>query len=53
MIFALVLHILGAVIWVGGMFFAHFVLRLAAMPLEPAIRLPLMRRALIFSCAFG
>lgn len=46
MIFALVLHILGAVIWVGGMFFAHFMLRPAAAPLEPAIRLPLMRRAL-------
>lgn len=46
MIFALILHILGAVIWVGGMFFAHFMLRPAAAPLEPAIRLPLMRRAL-------
>ena len=46
MIFALILHILGAVIWVGGMFFAHFMLRPAAAPLESAIRLPLMRRAL-------
>lgn len=46
MVFALILHILGAVIWVGGMFFAHFMLRPAATPLEPAIRLPLMRRAL-------
>ena len=46
MIFALILHILGAVIWVGGMFFAHFMLRPAAAPLEPALRLPLMQRAL-------
>jgi len=46
MIFALILHILSAVIWVGGMFFAHFMLRPAAAALEPAIRLPLMRRAL-------
>lgn len=46
MVFALILHILGAVIWVGGMFFAHFMLRQAAAPLEPAIRLPLMQRAL-------
>ncbi len=46
MVFALVLHILAAVIWVGGMFFAHFMLRPAAAPLEPGIRLPLMRRAL-------
>jgi len=27
---AIMLHMLAAVIWVGGMFFAHFVLRLAA-----------------------
>ncbi|HYL34127.1 MAG TPA: CopD family protein [Stellaceae bacterium] len=46
MIFALILHVFGAVIWVGGMFFAHFMLRPAAAPLEPAIRLPLMQRAL-------
>lgn len=46
MIFALILHILAAVIWVGGMFFAHFMLRPAAAPLEPGVRLPLMRRAL-------
>jgi uncharacterized membrane protein len=43
---ALVFHILGAVIWVGGMFFAHQVLRPAAGPLEPAVRLPLWRRVL-------
>ncbi|MGH6967655.1 MAG: CopD family protein [Stellaceae bacterium] len=46
MIFALVLHILAAVIWVGGMFFAHFMLRPAAAPLELGVRLPLMRRVL-------
>jgi uncharacterized membrane protein len=40
----LCLHILAAVIWVGGMFFAHQMLRPAAGPLEPAQRLPLWRR---------
>ena len=37
-------HILAAVIWVGGMFFAHQMLRPAAGPLDPAQRLPLWRR---------
>jgi uncharacterized membrane protein len=46
MIFGLLLHVWAAIIWVGGMFFAHFMLRPAAAPLEPSIRLPLMRRAL-------
>ncbi len=46
MIFGLLLHIWAAIIWIGGMFFAHFMLRPAAAPLEPSIRLPLMRRAL-------
>jgi uncharacterized membrane protein len=40
----LFLHILAAVIWVGGMFFAHQMLRPAAGKLEPAVRLPLWRR---------
>lgn len=40
----LFLHILAAVIWVGGMFFAHQMLRPAAGPLEPVQRLPLWRR---------
>jgi len=40
----LLFHILGAVIWVGGMFFAHLMLRPAAGALEPAQRLPLWRR---------
>jgi uncharacterized membrane protein len=44
MIIGLFFHILAAVIWVGGMFFAHQMLRPAAGPLEPAVRLPLWRR---------
>ena len=41
---ALFFHILAAVVWVGGMFFAHQILRPAAGPLAPAERLPLWRR---------
>ena len=44
MVIALALHILAAVIWVGGMFFAHQVLRPSAGPLDPAMRLPLWHR---------
>jgi hypothetical protein len=33
---ALILHILSAVVWVGGMFFALVVLRPASGPLDPA-----------------
>jgi len=37
---AITLHTLSAVIWVGGMFFAHFALRPAANHLlEPPLRL--------------
>jgi uncharacterized membrane protein len=43
---ALVLHILSAVVWVGGMFFAHQVLRPAAAALEAAVRLELWSRVL-------
>jgi uncharacterized membrane protein len=40
--FAIVLHILSAVLWVGGMFFAHQVLRpVAVQQLEPPQRLKL------------
>lgn len=39
-------HILSAVIWVGGMFFAHQVLRPAAGALDPVQRLPLWSRVL-------
>ena len=42
--FALVLHILAAVVWVGGMFFALIVLRPATQPLEAAPRLALWLR---------
>ena len=38
---AYALHLLAAIVWVGGMFFAHMVLRLAAMELEPPQRLSL------------
>ncbi|MBE9516166.1 MAG: CopD family protein [Proteobacteria bacterium] len=37
----LMLHVLAAVIWVGGMFFAHQVTRPAALALEPPLRLTL------------
>jgi uncharacterized membrane protein len=46
MVLGLLFHILAAVIWVGGMFFAHVVLRPAAGALDPALRLPLFRRVL-------
>ena len=39
---AITLHVLSAVIWVGGMFFAYMALRpVAANLLEPPLRLPL------------
>jgi len=44
MAIGLALHTLAAVIWVGGMFFAHMVLRPSALALEPPIRLPLWHR---------
>ena len=44
MIVGLAIHILAAVIWVGGMFFAYMALRPSAGPLEPALRLPLWHR---------
>jgi uncharacterized membrane protein len=42
----LAFHILAAVIWVGGMFFAHMVLRPSAGPLDPPTRLALWARVL-------
>lgn len=40
--FMIMLHLQGIVIWVGGMFFAHQILRpVAADQLEPPLRLPL------------
>ncbi len=44
MIVALAFHILAAVIWVGGMFFAYAVLRPSAGPLDQAARLGLWQR---------
>ncbi len=45
MALALTLHILSAVIWVGGMFFAYVALRpAAAQLLEPPLRLQLWRQ---------
>jgi uncharacterized membrane protein len=41
---ALALHILGAVVWVGGMFAAYMCLRPAAGPLDAPVRLGLWRR---------
>jgi uncharacterized membrane protein len=38
------LHILSALVWVGGMFFAYLVLRPSAGPLEAPDRLALWRR---------
>jgi uncharacterized membrane protein len=43
---SLALHALAAVIWVGGMFFAHMVLRPSVVELEPAVRLLLWSRVL-------
>jgi uncharacterized membrane protein len=44
LVFLLALHLLAALFWVGGMAFAYFVLRPAAGPLEPPLRLALWRR---------
>ena len=46
----LVLHLLAAIGWVGGMLFAHMALRPSAMALEPPIRLALWQR--VFSRFF-
>jgi uncharacterized membrane protein len=43
---SLILHTLSAVVWVGGMFFAHQVLRPAVLTLEPGPRLVLWSRVL-------
>ena len=40
------LHLLGVVLWIGGMFFAYFALRPAAAALPPPQRLPLLADAL-------
>ena len=43
---SLILHALSAVVWVGGMFFAHQVLRPAAASLDPGPRLTLWSHVL-------
>ncbi|MCU0956586.1 MAG: CopD family protein [Hydrogenophaga sp.] len=40
------LHVLAIIVWIGGMVFAHFFLRPAAMQLAPPQRVPLMHDAL-------
>ena len=40
------LHVLSIVVWIGGMVFAHFFLRPAALQLEPPQRVRLMHAAL-------
>jgi uncharacterized membrane protein len=46
MFISLTVHVLAAVIWVGGMFFAYAILRPSAGPLEPGVRLALWGRVL-------
>lgn len=43
---SLAIHTLAAVLWVGGMFFAHLVLRPSTGLLDPATRLALWERVL-------
>jgi uncharacterized membrane protein len=45
MTIGLIVHVLGAVIWVGGMFFAYVVLRPATGTLDPHVRLDLWGEA--------
>src|ERR1700745_4357678 len=40
----LAIHLVAAVFWAGGMAFAYMILRPAAGPLDPPMRLPLWRR---------
>jgi uncharacterized membrane protein len=44
MALAITLHLLATVVWVGGMFFAHLMLRPATLALAPAERLALWAR---------
>jgi len=41
---AVIVHVLSALVWVGGMFFALLVLRPASGPLDPPVRLAQWRR---------
>ena len=40
------LHLMGVVVWVGGMLFAHFALRPSVAALAPPVRLPLLAATL-------
>ena len=43
----LTIHLLGTLVWVGGMFFAHMAMRQAAHELlDPPLRLPFLKRVL-------
>lgn len=44
--FALLVHLLAVIVWVGGMFFAHHCVRPAVLMLPPPQRLPLMAEIL-------
>ena len=44
MAYLVTIHVLSAVVWVGGMFFALIVLRPAVGPMDPPARLALWRR---------
>jgi uncharacterized membrane protein len=44
--YAVALHVLGTLIWVGGMFFAYLILRPSTASLEAAVRLALWRAVL-------
>lgn len=44
MLFAITLHLLAAIVWIGGMFFAYLIVRPAASALDAANRLPLWGR---------
>ena len=44
--YAIGLHLLGTLVWVGGMFFAYVVLRPSVASLDPAVRLALWRGVL-------
>lgn len=46
MLIALPIHILAAVVWIGGMFFVHNIMRPGVATLEAPVRLALMRDAL-------
>jgi uncharacterized membrane protein len=44
--FARWLHVMGVVVWVGGMFFAHMALRPSVQSLAPPERLPMLAATL-------